>query len=336
MPLWVQRVVPLPSDSLPTKIFKTLTLLSLAFAVVFASTVSIMVVIQDSLVYKPTKIWRGNPAASGMPHYDDVDFTTRDNVRIKGWFIRQAPERFEKERTLIYFHGTDKNASFRLAKVIGLYETCRCNILLISYRGYGLSTGRPNEHGVRIDAESAYDYLVSRGDVNVGPGGNLWVYGESLGGAVAIYFSKVYQESINALILENTFTSLLDMIKLEIPFLGIFRHLSWNRWQSKKRIGDLSIPLLFLSGLKDSYIPPQMMRQMHGLATKSPLKEFVEFENGTHNRTWTNRGFYESIAAFMDRVDQEMSCDESVDNLTHHQVGSTTNPDDNISRVITA
>lgn len=267
-----------------------------------------MVVIQDSLVYKPTRVWRGNPAASGMPNYDDVDYTTRDGVNIKGWFIRQPlpNDQFSESRTLIYFHGTDKNASFRLAKVIGLYETCKCNILLVSYRGYGLSTGRPNERGMRIDAESAYDYLQSRGDVNVGPGGNLWVYGESLGGAVAIHFSKMYQHCINALILENTFTSLLDMIKLEIPFLGVFRHLSWNRWQSKKRIGDLSIPLLFLSGLKDAYIPPRMMKQMHGLATKSPLKEFVEFKNGTHNRTWTSQGFYESIASFMDRVDNEV------------------------------
>lgn len=240
-----------------------------------------------------------------MPYFDDVNYCTTDGVEISGWFIRQPPELFDSARTLLYFHGTDKNASFRLKKVIGFYEQCECNILLLSYRGYGLSTGKPNERGVRIDAESAYDYLVSRGDVNVGPGGNLWVYGESLGGAVAIHFSNVYQHCINALILENTFTSLLDMIKLEFPMLGIFRYLSRNRWQSKKRIGDLSIPLLFLSGLKDSYIPPQMMKQMHQLASKSPHKEFVEFEKGTHNRTWTLDGFYESVARFMDRVESQ-------------------------------
>lgn len=263
-------------------------------------------IIQDSLVYKPTKVWRGNPAASGMPHYDDVNYTTRDGVHISGWFIRQPSETFSSSRTLIYFHGRDKNASFRLGKVIGFYDTCKCNILLISYRGFGLSTGKPNERGMSIDAESAYDYLASRGDVNVGPGGDLWVYGESLGGAVAIYFSEVYQHCINALILENTFTSLLDMARLEFPMLGVLRYLSRNRWQSKKRIGDLGIPLLFLSGLKDGYIPPRMMKEMYGKAVKSPLKEFVEFENGTHNRTWTMAGFYEAVASFMDRVDDEV------------------------------
>lgn len=304
-PIRIRAFLPMPTDPLSYKLLKVALLGLIVSLLVIVSAISVMFVIQDSLVYKPTKVWRGNPAASGMPYYDDVDFTTRDGVRIKGWFIRQHGDSFASARTLIYFHGTDKNASFRLAKVIGLYTTCKCNILLISYRGYGISSGRPNERGVRIDAESAYDYLVSRRDVDVGPGGNLWVYGESLGGAVAIYFSKIYQDRINALILENTFTSLLDMIKLEIPILGVFRYLSLNRWQSKKRIGHLSIPLLFLSGLKDSYIPPRMMKQMHSLATKSPLKEFIEFENGTHNRTWTSQGFYQAISTFMDRVERE-------------------------------
>lgn len=335
----LRAFLPAPSDSLRSKVLKATLLMAVAGALVIICTISVFFVIQDSLVYKPTKIWRGNPAMSGMPNYDDVDYTTCDGVRIKGWFIRQPEETFSLARTLIYFHGTDKNASFRLAKVIGLYSSCKCNILLISYRGYGLSSGHPNERGFRIDAESAYDYLASRGDVNVGHGGNLWVYGESLGGAVAIYFCKIYQHCVNALILENTFTSLLDMIKLEFPFLGVFRYLSLNRWQSKKRIGDLFIPLLFLSGLKDSYIPPRMMKQMHNMATKSSLKEFVEFQNGTHNRTWTSHGFYEAIASFMNRVEQRDSHQSDRDLLvtpsTAQRVSSSGGLDDS-GRVVTA
>ena len=296
-------LLPKKADTGLYKLLKSALLLGIATSIIIAITISVFWIIQDSLVYKPTKEWRGTPKHAGMPYYDDVNYCTIDGAEISGWFIKQPPERYQNSRTLIYFHGTDKNASFRLKKVIGLYNHCQCNILLLSYRGYGLSTGKPNERGVRIDAESAYRYLKRRGDVNVAPGGNLWVYGESLGGAVAIYFSKVYQNCINALILENTFTSLLDMIKLEFPILGVFRYLSRNRWQSKKRIGDLRIPLLFLSGLRDSYIPPAMMKKMHSLATSSPLKEFVEFERGTHNRTWTADGFYESVARFMDRVD---------------------------------
>jgi abhydrolase domain-containing protein 13 len=299
----ISQVIPRRTDPSVDYVLKCALIAGITSAVVVGITVMVFWIIQDSLVYKPTSVWRGNPKTWDMPYYEDVSYCTLDNVEITGWFIKQPPETYSSARTLIYFHGTDKNASFRLKKVVGFYETCKCNILLLSYRGYGTSTGKPNEKGVCIDAESALDYLQSRGDVDVSPGGKLWVFGESLGGAVAIHFTSKYEKQINALILENTFTSLLDMIKLEFPILGILRFLSRNRWQSKKRIGKLGVPILFLSGKRDSYIPPMMMRQMYELAENSQIREFVEFDEGTHNRTWTLEGFYESIDAFMEKVE---------------------------------
>lgn len=301
----VRPILPNASDTRLKVALKCFLLAGILSSLVTAATIGVFWVIQDSLVYKPTKVWRGNPKSSGMPFYDDVNYCTIDGVEISGWFIKQPPELYRSARTLIYFHGTDKNASFRLKKVVGFYEQCKCNVLLLSYRGYGLSSGFPNERGMCIDAESALDYLQSRGDVDVAPGGNLWVYGESLGGAVAVHFTRVHQERVNALILENTFTSLLDMIKLEFPILGVFRYLSRNKWQSRHRIRDIRTPILFLSGLRDTYIPPRMMKEMHELAKQSRRKEFVEFEKGTHNRTWVNDGFYSSVAAFMEGVELE-------------------------------
>jgi abhydrolase domain-containing protein 13 len=299
----VRKVLPKSTDTSGQKALKYALIAGSATSAVTAAVIGVFWIIQDSLVYKPTSVWRGSPKASGMPNYDDVAYETKDGVKITGWFIKQPEDVYRDARTLIYFHGTDKNASFRLKKVIGFHTTCNCNVLLLSYRGYGQSTGNPNQKGMCIDAESAFDYLQARGDIDVSPGGKLWVFGESLGGAVAIHFTTVFEKNVNALVLENTFTSLLDMIKLEFPILGIFRHLSRNKWQSKKLIPNLALPLLFLSGARDSYIPPAMMRKMHELASKARLREFVEFERGTHNQTWKIDGFYESIAGFMDRVD---------------------------------
>lgn len=300
-------IVPRRTDPPIHKALKCALIMGIATTAITAITIAVFWVIQDTLVYKPTGVWRGTPKSWDMPHYEDVRFQTPDGVDITGWFIKQPPGTFEKARTLIYFHGTDKNASFRLKKVVGFYEQCRCNILLLSYRGYGMSTGKPNEKGVRIDAESALNYLKSRGDVDVSPGGKLWVFGESLGGAVAIHFTRVFEKHVNALILENTFTSLLDMIRLEFPILGIFRYLSRNKWQSNKWIKGLELPILFLSGAKDAYIPPRMMRQMYDFAENARVREFVEFEHGTHNRTWTTEGFYDAIAEFMKRVESNVA-----------------------------
>lgn len=310
------RALPRRTDAKRVYALKCALLAAIASSLIVAATIAVFWVIQDSLVYKPTAVWRGSPAGHGMPFFEDVRYCTVDKVEITGWFIKQPPEVYAKARTLIYFHGTDKNASFRLKKVVGFYRECGCNVLLLSYRGYGVSTGSPNEKGIRIDAESAFDYLQSRGDVDVSDAsgsGNLWVFGESLGGAVAVYFASQYERYINALIVENTFTSLLDMIKLEFPILGIFRYLSRNRWQSKKRIGKLTLPILFLSGARDTYIPPDMMRQMHDLAANSKEREFVEFDRGTHNRTWTLEGFYEAVSDFMGRVDGTGTAKRPVD-----------------------
>lgn len=302
----LQALIPNKSDTPRQKAMKCLALLCLLSAVATVGTIGVFWVIQDGLVYKPTSVWRGTPKAFGMPDYDDVSYKTSDGETIRGWFIRRPGREYLTTRTIIYFHGTDKNASFRLKKVLGLYEQCAANVLLISYRGYGLSTGHPNEQGLRRDAEGALHYLVGRGDVDVTPGGSrLWVYGESLGGAVALYFTERFQTRVNALVLENTFTSLLDMITLQFPILGPARYLSRNRWLSRRRIARVAVPILFLSGLADSYIPPAMMKRMHRAAGKAKFKRFVPFPGGTHNRTWTLPGFYQEVNDFMSAVETD-------------------------------
>ena len=46
-----------------------------------------------------------------------------------------------------------------IAKVF--WKNMRCNVLALSYRGYGLSEGSPSEKGLKIDAQTALDHIVS-------------------------------------------------------------------------------------------------------------------------------------------------------------------------------
>lgn len=41
------------------------------------------------------------------------------------------------------------------------WQLMGCNVLMLSYRGYGLSEGYPSEKGMRIDAQTALDYACS-------------------------------------------------------------------------------------------------------------------------------------------------------------------------------
>jgi fermentation-respiration switch protein FrsA (DUF1100 family) len=81
---------------------------------------------------------------------------------------------------------------------------------MLQYRGYGLSTGTPNEKGLAIDAQTGLDYIRSRAELK---GSKVIIYGQSLGGAVAIGLAaKNEGKGIAGIILENTFTSIRKLI----------------------------------------------------------------------------------------------------------------------------
>lgn len=56
-------------------------------------------------------------------------------------------------------------------------------MLILAYRGYGDSEGTPSETGLALDAEATLEYALGRDDID---NDRLFVFGRSLGGAVAI------------------------------------------------------------------------------------------------------------------------------------------------------
>lgn len=109
------------------------------------------------------------------------------------------------------FHGNAGNIGHRVPIAKVLEENIGCNVLMLEYRGYGLSTGTPDEEGIEIDAQTALDYIRQQKETQ---GGKIIVFGQSLGGAVAIQLVARNQAAgdIAGMILENTFTSIREMI----------------------------------------------------------------------------------------------------------------------------
>nr|GMD41151.1 alpha/beta hydrolase domain-containing protein WAV2 [Ipomoea batatas] len=100
-----------------------------------------------------------------------------------------------------------------------LLRKLHCNVFMLSYRGYGASDGYPSQHGITKDAQAAIDHLIQRTDIDTS---RIVVFGRSLGGAVGAVLAKNNPDKVSALILENTFTSILDMAGILVPFLKWF------------------------------------------------------------------------------------------------------------------
>lgn len=117
---------------------------------------------------------------------------------------------------------------------------------MVSYRGYGKSEGTPSEYGIRMDAIAALEYALDRSDIlDVN---RLYLFGRSIGAACAIALAatSTAHTAVRGLILENTFTSIDDMIDVLMPALKFAKPFNRNKWNSYKTIQDIHFPILFI------------------------------------------------------------------------------------------
>ncbi|PIL27157.1 hypothetical protein GSI_10298 [Ganoderma sinense ZZ0214-1] len=90
------------------------------------------------------------------------------------------------------------------------------------------------------------------------------LYGQSIGGAVAIDLASRNQHAIRALILENTFLSLPRLVPTALPVLGPFAFLCHQKWDSASKVPLLpqETPMLLLSGVRDEVVPREHMQSL--------------------------------------------------------------------------
>ncbi|KAF8645425.1 hypothetical protein AX16_007828 [Volvariella volvacea WC 439] len=164
--------------------------------------------------------------------------------------------------TVIMFHGNAAIIEFNGIVHQRALESS-CNIMSVAYRGYGHSTGTPSETGLRLDAQTALDYVLKQPDLSK----NIILYGHSLGGAVSIDLASRNPDKIAGLIIQSTFNSIPKLMS-RFPILVPFLFTILQRWESDIKLWSLprSIPILMLCGLKDQVIPPLEMRILMDVA----------------------------------------------------------------------
>src|SRR5262249_24395848 len=151
----------------------------------------------------------------------------------------------------------------------------------IDYRGFGRSTMRlPSEKTAIADASLAFEELKRR---EPDPG-NRFVYGYSLGGALAIAVAAEY-DGFAGVIVESSFTSIADMVRQSK--WGWVPGLPWlvtQDFDSAGRIRKVTEPLLFIHGTLDSVVPHTMSDQLLADAVSVPAayKHVVKIEGGKH------------------------------------------------------
>lgn len=221
---------------------------------------------------------------------EEVYLSTEDGVRIHTFFLPSPGA----SRAILFLHGNAGNASHRLPNAAELVRL-GSHVLLLDYRGYGLSEGSPSESGVYADARAGLAYLEE--EVGI-PVERVVVFGRSLGGAVAV--DLVQDRPVAALILESTFPSVSAMAARLFGFsLG---PLAPVRFDSTRKIHRLRAPLLFFHGDRDEIVPYELGQQLFEAAPEP--KTFETIRGAGHNDTVQvgGRKYFERIRQFLDEV----------------------------------
>lgn len=244
-------------------------------------------------------------------NYEDVKILTSDGINLHGWLVKtQNPA---QTPTIVVFQGNAGNIGWRIPIVSHLHRYCDSNVLIVGYRGYSNSEGKPSEKGLQIDSLAIMDHVFSRKDINRE---RIYIHGTSLGGAVGIYALSHKSYNVAGLILENTFTSISDMVDQVMPAVSKLKRLVLaNHWESVHRIAKIKVPILFISGLLDELVPPQQMARLYDAAKESVLREKLGIETGTHNDTWVEGGeiYFKAIKEFMRKAESHRVQEPVVD-----------------------
>ena len=175
----------------------------LMLALVYVTLATLLYLFQERLLFLPGIGGRelvAQPEDRGLP-YETVWLETDDGERLHAWWIPHPQAR----ATLLFSHGNAGNLSHRLDS-IEIFHDLGLSVLIYDYRGYGQSSGRPSEAGVRQDIRAAWDWLT--GEAGTQPE-RIVLFGRSMGGALAADLAA--DVDVGGLILESTFTSAPDL-----------------------------------------------------------------------------------------------------------------------------
>ena len=149
--------------------------------------------------------------------------------------------------------------------------------MVFDYRGYGRSGGKPDEEGTYVDAQAAYHWLRQRGFA----AGNIIVFGESLGGAVAAELAL--REPVGGLVLQSTFTSIPD-VGAELLWWLPVRWLHTIKYNTLGKLPRIHAPVLVMHSREDALV--RFHHAERNFAAANEPKLFQETSGG-HNYSLT-------------------------------------------------
>lgn len=240
------------------------------------------------------------PERAGL-EYRDIELRAADGTRLHAWWL-PAKAGVKVKGTVLHLHGNGGNLAWHLGGVHWLPEQ-GYQVLMLDYRGYGLSAGKPRLPEVYQDIDAAFAWLEQAPQAQDAP---LFVLGQSLGGALAVHYLAKHPERRSALqgmALDGVPASYRDVARyalstswltwpLQVP-------LSWLVPDADSAINSIDqlqgLPLMIYHSVDDTIVPLSNGRRLYQAAR--PPRAF-QAARGPHVQTFAEPAWRQSLLAF--------------------------------------
>lgn len=236
-----------------------------------------------AFVFHPRKDWGPPVDTRGVK---DVLLGLPSGVNLGARFYAASP----CSPVILYFHGNGEVAR-DYDDIAPFYIRTGLNLLVVDYRGYGRSSGKPTLSSLIQDASEVLDPVMAwlRGS---GISGALWVMGRSLGSLPAIHLARFKGELLNGLIVESGFADTLGLLRrIGVSLQGLAIPREWER-VNLENISEVSLPTLIIHGEFDEIIPLADGQALYERCPSSRKRLLVVQGAGHNDIFWVGRDRY--------------------------------------------
>ncbi len=208
-----------------------------------------MYAMQDAILYH-TDTTNVADFVGSVPGAVNLDLATSDGETLRAWWV---PPRAANAVIYLYYQGNAETLLSRDERFAILTQE-GAGLLAVSWRGYGGSTGKPSEAGLRLDAVAGYEWLQAQY-----PSERIIVFGESLGTGIAVWLSS--ERPSGGLVLDSPYTSIVDVARRQYPWLPV-AWLARDHFESLVFAHRIHVPVFIFHCTDDPVVPFEMAGQL--------------------------------------------------------------------------
>jgi pimeloyl-ACP methyl ester carboxylesterase len=237
----------------------------------------VLYIAQERFLFKPEKLPEDFEYRYPTQHFEEYNIESEPGVNINGIHFKRPNPR----GVVLYLKGNSRSIK-GWGKFAVDFGRLGYDVVMVDYRGFGKSTGKRSEEGIKSDLQLVYDKIKEQVDERF-----IVLYGRSMGSGFAAKLAS--QNNPRMLILESPYYSLKRTAKRYLPFMPLalimkfpIRTHTWLKY--------VTCPIRIIHGTNDKLIP---LKTAVALSKINPDRtRLYPIIGGGHNNLYTFEAYH--------------------------------------------